>query len=151
MLAYIVSLKNHRNPSGLYDNKITPASCTIFVNFRANFMKFFHFHEDLAEDYQNPTSLKDVQYFKHLCSRLRVHKFILCKMCTVLSWANTSLFGRALRTDHPCLVIISYIGSSWGRAIVLGAKYFSLKRWQVVWCCYKSSRYWQREQLYKFR
>jgi hypothetical protein len=28
---------------------VGPASCTIFVNFRANFMKFFHFHEDLAE------------------------------------------------------------------------------------------------------
>jgi hypothetical protein len=105
---------------------VGPASCTIFVNFRANFMKFFHFHEDLAEDYQNPTSLKDVQYFKHLCSRLRVHKFISCKMYMVLSWANTSLFGRVLRTDHPCLVIISYIGSSWGRAIVLGANYFDV-------------------------
>ena len=59
--------------------------------------------------------LKDVQFIEHLCS--------VMYMVLYWSWVITTpmqLFGSVLRADNPCLVTITYIGSSWERTMVLG-------------------------------
>jgi len=114
-------------------------SAQFLSTFERTLWRFIHFHEDLTVDnlsyiWRSGRRLSEFNIVliiiccwkmyntSSICVGSEIHKFISCKMYMVLywSWANTSLYGRVLRTDHHCLVIISYIGSSWESAIGLG-------------------------------
>ena len=66
--------------------------------------------EDLEEDYQNPTSFSS-PYATDSCT---IHRALIHLMCDVYDHGLTVHLtdGSILRTDHFCLLTMSFIGSS---------------------------------------